>query len=190
MKGGPASNSRAGLRDPNGLDKHRVVLHDADLETAEILRLFLQLASESRFTEPPDLSPEGTETLRRLVGFTHKWKAPGVRATLWTVLHNQVWDARKCHVSWVFKLAAQEGQSALCVAILRAGSQTPWGIGGEARAGASVWDPCGWPLSFVRDLPHTYLWALARAYGEAVQMDGGLYHNLADAFDRFIRKAG
>jgi hypothetical protein len=153
------SNCRAGLRDPNGLDKHRVVLHDADIETAEILCLFLQLASESRFTEPPRLSLEGTETLQRLVGFTHKWKAPGVRATLWTGLHNEVWDARKRYVSWpwVFKLAAQEGQSALCVAVLRAGSRTPWGTEGEARAGASVWDPCGWPLSFVRDLPQAYL---------------------------------
>jgi hypothetical protein len=175
----------------SGAERH-VALTDTDFEGAKTLRLFLELAKTGTFATPITHDWAGMTALQQLVDFTQKWDAPAVRAALWGMLSKDIWE-RRTGGAWTYRLFAANEQAALCVQMLRAqpgnywdGSHTTLTSG---KAQASVWDPHCWGADFVLRQPQAYLWALGRAYSEAVKSDGGLAKNLADCFEKYLRAA-
>lgn len=176
----------------DGGAERKITLTDKAGENAKILRLFLQLATTSTFVEETTHNWEGINALQKLVDLTHKWGAPCVRAALWAVLSKDIWDRRAGSV-WTFRLFANSQQAGLCTQLLGARYDNYWDSSGtrvfDGKALASVWDPYCWSWDFVTAQPQTYLWALARAYGEAVKKEGGLEKNLSVCFEKYLRAA-
>jgi hypothetical protein len=191
----PIADFSAGLRHLKDAEKrgHRVVL-EADTETAEVVRLFLQIAQDGDL--PQKIDTDVVSRLAEVVDLTHHWDSPGVRNTLWAVLHRRVCD-RQCEGAFarIFNFAACNQQGALCTSVLRCHpknywippTETQWT--GQAVGGASCWDVGRTSLALLRGMPQQYIWALARAYDEAGKMEGGLEKHLANSFDRYLAVA-
>jgi hypothetical protein len=156
---------------------------DPEIENARVLALFLNILAHGVVGN----ADADFADLRELAFFLHKWGCTQVRQQVIYALESAALQGRGMSLR-LFVVAVTLQAPALCVLIVKSRAKETWpspittyprnretGVPGK-----NVWCPSSWPEWFwAAGLPHTYMFALARASG----MDGEVSLN----FERCLR---
>jgi hypothetical protein len=166
---------------------------DTEFENAHTIRLFLELICHGGFDQP---MPRDCFGLVELVTFLDKWSCQQPQRAFWNIFELEL-GREAIQGGWAFQLAARGDKPALCELCLEVDATLIWAVPGSATAtalttggqGESVWNSNHWPKTFFDTVPLPYLFALSRAYGSAVEKEGGLKMHLAAEFRKYINLA-
>ncbi|KAL1411772.1 hypothetical protein Q8F55_002739 [Vanrija albida] len=160
-------------------DAPELELTDAELETADVLRIFLSLAAHGTLgRDPRDAGYFHTLfLLKDTVALCEKYLADGVLRVLKLQIYKLHGEHRGLYALYAFVLGAVSDDVGLTLMAFSDMRSTwvddePTGMRAALRhgfPGGSTLDPGTWPHKLSEVIPHSYAWALSRAWTHAAR---------------------
>jgi hypothetical protein len=164
-------------------------------ENAKVVRCFLKLVAHGELAVDDDASSLQVISVVRptdwedLAMFLDTWSCDSTLKVMLCLLKDAVWRSNIDPLK-AFIIASLVRNRETCTLVLERMADWVWPVDPsgpsmlEGTGHECVWNPGHWPLTFWRSpIPDTYLFALARAYGDKEDTD------LATEFERYLDAA-